>query len=270
MRFEVVHTTAYRYAARVRESHMELRLRPIDGMGQRVRQHRLEVRPEVRVHSFVDGFGNMVQHFSHLPPHERLEMVSRTVVDTGLPLEPPPADEITPCDLLLFRDPVVDTAGVRRLARRLRLADPKSAGAVDAAMERLLLMIARSFRYDPAATTVSTAVDEVIALKSGVCQDFAHLFIAVARALEVPARYVSGYVYSGAGEPVVGASHAWAETWTAEHGWTAYDATHPGLPRERYVRVAVGRDYRDAAPTRGVYLGAASSEMKVRVETKPL
>jgi transglutaminase-like putative cysteine protease len=117
---------------------------------------------------------------------------------------------------------------------------------------------------------VTTAVDEVLRLRSGVCQDFAHLFIAVARAMGVPARYVSGYVYSGSGATSVGASHAWAEAWVPGRGWLGYDATHPVRAGEQHVRVAVGRDYRDAAPTRGVYVGAARGQLDVRVEMTPV
>ncbi|MDQ6772698.1 MAG: transglutaminase family protein [Candidatus Dormibacteraeota bacterium] len=269
-RYEVVHTTAYRYSGKVRESHMELRLRPIDGQGQRLVQHRLEIRPEVRPLTYRDGFGNTVHTFSLLPVHDHLDIVSRAVVETGLTPDVPAADEVFPHDLLLFRPPIVAAPGVQTLARRAGLQEPPTAEAVDAAMRRLVEAVAHDFTYNPAATTVTTAVDDVLRLRSGVCQDFAHLMIAVSRALGVPARYVSGYVYAGSGEPLIGASHAWMEAWTAERGWLAYDATHPGLRLERYVRVAVGRDYRDAAPTRGVYLGAVTGRMRVEVETRPL
>lgn len=269
MRLEVVHTTSYHYSAEVRQSYMELRLSPSGEMGQRVLQHRVEVRPEVHLRSYVDGFGNRVHYFDLLPPHTRLEIVSRALVETGGPAEPDVV-EVYPSDLMMFRPPVVEGRGIRRIATRVKLSDPASTAEVEGGMARLRQRIAREFTYSPASTTVTTATDDVVRLGRGVCQDFAHLFIAVARTLGVPARYVSGYVYSADGGPSVGASHAWAEALIPGRGWRAYDATHPDLAAERYVRLAVGRDYRDAAPTRGVFIGSATSEMEVVVKTRPL
>ena len=114
-----------------------------------------------------------------------------------------------------------------------------------------------------------SAVDDVLALRAGVCQDFAHLFIAVARAMGVPARYVSGYIHSP-GESVASASHAWAEAWIAGRGWIGFDATHPIRTTPHHVRLAVGRDYTDAAPTRGVYVGSATGTMAITVKTHAL
>ena len=113
-----------------------------------------------------------------------------------------------------------------------------------------------------------SAVDEVLELRAGVCQDFAHLFIAVARAMGVPARYVSGYIHFADDKGATTASHAWGEAWVPGKGWIGYDATRPVRTSEHYVRLAVGRDYSDAAPTRGIYVGSANSTMKVQVKTR--
>ncbi len=269
MRFEIAHTTRYRYSAPIREAHTEVRLRPSDEMGQRVLRHRLEVRPEATVGAYSDGFGNRVQYFDLLPPHDHLEIVSRAAVETGVQQATHPPD-IFPHDLLLFRPPVVQGPALRRIAARLGSFDASAPAEVEAAADRLRELIARSFTYSPASTTVTTATDEVVRLKRGVCQDFAHLVIAVSRMLGLPARYVSGYVYSGSGEPTLGASHAWADILVPEKGWLPFDATHSGLASDRYVRLAVGRDYRDAAPTRGVFVGSARSDMEIKVETRPL
>jgi transglutaminase-like putative cysteine protease len=263
MQLWISHLTRYRYSDDVSEAHMELRLRPAGG----VRAFKLQVRPQTTVRGYVDGFRNHVQYFNLLPRHSALEIVSDAHVETGLASEPEPSD-VVPSDLLLFRSPVVDTAGVRRLGRRARLRDPGSREQVLAALDRIVDAIAGTLTYTPDVTTVSTDVSEVLKLGRGVCQDFAHLFIAVARAVGIPCRYASGYVYTGGGEPFVGASHAWAEAWAPDRGWTAYDPTHPGLSPEHYVRLAVGRDYRDAAPTRGVFVGSAESSMEARVEIR--
>lgn len=267
MRLSIEHLTRYRYSADVAEAHMEVRLRPADGSGQRVRAHRLDVQPRSTVRAYVDGFGNHVQYFNVLAAHAMLEIVSHMQVETGLALVPEPLDP-EPSDLLLFRPPVVDTAGVRRLGRRARLRDPGSEEQVLEALDRIAGTIARELIYAPDVTTVASDVKEVLQLGRGVCQDFAHLFIAVARGVGIPSRYVSGYVFPGGWEPVVGASHAWADAWVPGRGWTAYDPTHPGLGSDHYVRLAVGRDYRDAAPTRGVFVGSAESVLEARVEIR--
>jgi transglutaminase-like putative cysteine protease len=265
----ITHDTRYRYSGDAVESHMDLRLRPVSGDGQIVVQHRLDVRPDAQVRGYVDGFGNQVQYFNLLQPHNRLEIRSQLTVETGLGRGTEPTGP-TPFDFLLFRPPVTDTAGVRRLGRNVQLAEPDCPQEVEGAMARLMEVIAGNFQYTPDVTTVTTDVDEVLRKRRGVCQDFAHLLIAMSRSLTIPCRYVSGYVYAGSGEPVTGASHAWAEAWIPEKGWKSYDPTHPELGPDRYVRLAVGRDYRDAAPTRGVYTGSARSDMEVRVDISPL
>jgi transglutaminase-like putative cysteine protease len=268
MRLRVSHVTRYRYSGPISETHMEVRLQPSEEMGQRVASFDMEVLPETAVREYVDGFGNRVHYFDYLPEHEMVEVTSRSLVETGLRKRGLNQDE-RPDDYLLFRPPVVDGPGVRRLAERHGPRSLESAEEVEGALDQLTVSISRDFEYRPLSTTVTTAVDQVLRLRTGVCQDFAHLFIAVARAMGVPTRYVSGYVYSGGGMPTVGASHAWAEAWLPGRGWLGYDATHPVRAGESHVRVAVGRDYRDAAPTRGVYVGTARGELEVLVEVQP-
>jgi transglutaminase-like putative cysteine protease len=267
MLLAVTHLTRFRYSGEVSESHMELRLRPPDGAGQRVQGYHLDVQPHSWVRGYVDGFGNHVQYLNRMTPHTTLEIVSSARVETGLAAAGDALDMV-PYDMLLFREPVLDTAAVRRLGRRARLEDLESPEDVLAALDRILTAIARGLVYMPDVTTVSTGVEEVLRLGRGVCQDFAHVFIAVTRSVGIPCRYVSGYVYTGGGELVVGASHAWAEAWVPGQGWAPYDPTHPGLGREHYVRVAVGRDYADAAPTRGVFVGSATSSLEASVEIR--
>jgi transglutaminase-like putative cysteine protease len=150
------------------------------------------------------------------------------------------------------------------------VADPGSGAAVEDALDKLTLTISREFTYDRAVTDVYSAVDEVLELRAGVCQDFAHLLIAAARAMGVPARYVSGYIHVAGGEGAASASHAWAEAWVPGRGWVGFDATHPVRTSEHHVRLAVGRDYSDAAPTRGIYVGSATGTMEVSVKTRAI
>jgi transglutaminase-like putative cysteine protease len=269
MKLEVVHSTRYRYSAPIAETVMEVRLRPMDGNGQRCLEFELDVSSRIKPHDYRDGYGNNVHYFNLVRPHTRLSITSRSVVETGGELDADPGEELV-YDFLRFRSPVKDVPGVRDLARRHPIADPRSASAVEAALDELTLTISREFAYDRAVTNVYSAVDDVLELKAGVCQDFAHLFIAVARAMGVPARYVSGYIHTRGGRGSASASHAWAEGWVPGRGWVGYDATHPVRTSESHVRLAVGRDYTDAAPTRGIYVGSATGTMEVRVRTREI
>jgi len=269
-RYEIEHTTRFDYTAPITETVMELRLRPLDGFGQRCLDFDLVVSPRARIGSFKDGYGNQVHYFNLLRGHQRVRVTSRSLVERQPPAATEADDDLV-LDFLRFRSPVNDIAGVRELARPHAPAEPASGKSVEAALDELTVAISGGFTYDPAVTNVYTSVDEVLELRAGVCQDFAHLFIASARALGVPARYVSGYIYDPTATVVTeGASHAWAEAWVPGKGWVGYDATHPIRASENHVRVAVGRDYRDAAPTRGVYVGSATGSMSVTVRTRML
>ncbi len=269
MKLEVVHSTRYKYSSPIAETVMEVRLRPMEGNGQRCLEFKLDVSSGIKPRDYRDGYGNNVHYFNLVRPHTLLNITSRSVVETGGELDADPGEELV-YDFLRFRSPVKDVPGVRDLARRHPIANPRSAPVVEAALDELTLTISREFAYDRAVTNVYSAVDDVLELKAGVCQDFAHLFIAVARAMSVPARYVSGYIHTPGGRSSVSASHAWAEGWVPGRGWVGYDATHPVRTSENHVRLAVGRDYTDAAPTRGIYVGSATGSMEVRVRTREI
>ena len=269
MKLEIVHSTHYKYTGPIAESVMEVRLQPMEGAGQHCLRFALEISSGVKARSYIDGYGNHVHYFNLVKPHTRLSITSRSTVETGLEPDPVVGEDLVQ-DFLRFRSPVVDVAGVRELARAHAVKDPGSAESIEAALDELTLAINRDFEYNRAVTNVYSAVDEVLELRAGVCQDFAHLFIAVARAMGVPARYVSGYIHFADERGVTTASHAWGEAWVPGKGWIGYDATHPVRTSEHHVRLAVGRDYSDAAPTRGIYIGSANSSMRVRVRTREL
>jgi transglutaminase-like putative cysteine protease len=268
VKLEIVHSTRYRYSGPIAETVMEVRLRPMDGNGQRCLEFDLDVSSGIKPRSYRDGYGNDVHYFNVVRPHTRLIITSRSVVETGRELDEPGESLVQ--DFLRFRSPVKDVPGIRELAGRHAIADPGSRSAVEEALDELTLTISREFTYDRAVTNVYSAVDEVLELKAGVCQDFAHLFIAAARAMGVPARYVSGYIHTPGGGGASSASHAWAEGWVPGVGWVGYDATHPVRTSEGHVRLAVGRDYSDAAPTRGIYVGSATGTMEVGVRTREI
>jgi transglutaminase-like putative cysteine protease len=265
MRLEIVHTTRYRYSGPIAETVMEVRLRPMDGNGQRCLEFDLEISSGIQPRAYRDGYGNNVHYFNLVRPHASLSVTGRSVVETGGVLDADPGEDLVQ-DFLRFRSPVKDAPGIRELASRHQIADPSSGHSVEQALDELTLAISREFTYDRAVTNVYSAVDEVLALRAGVCQDFAHLFIAVARTMGVPARYVSGYIHATGAATT--ASHAWGEAWVPGRGWVGYDATHPVRTGEHHVRLVVGRDYTDAAPTRGIYVGSAGGTMEVTVRTR--
>lgn len=268
MKLEIVHSTRYHYTGPIAETVMEVRLRPMDGNGQRCLDFALELTHGVKAKTYVDGFGNHVHYFNLVRPHSGLNVVSRSTVETGLAPDASAGEDLVE-DFLRFRSPVKDVEGVRELARRHAIGDPSSPENVESALDGLTETISREFTYDRSVTNVYSAVDDVLEVRGGVCQDFAHLFIAAARAMNVPARYVSGYIHSP-GDRESTASHAWAEAWVPGRGWIGFDATHPVRTTPHHVRLAVGRDYTDAAPTRGVYVGSAGSDMTISVKTREI
>jgi len=269
MKLEIVHSTRYRYTAPIAETVMEVRLRPMDGNSQRCLDFRLELSHGAVARTYVDGFGNHVHYFNLVRPHSGISVVSRSTVETGLAPDEDPGEELVQ-DFLRFRAPVKDLDGVRELAARHAVEDLDSPESIERALDALTTTISLEFTYDKTVTGVYSAVDDVLALRAGVCQDFAHLFIAVARAMRVPARYVSGYIHFPGERAITTASHAWAEAWVKGKGWIGFDATHPVRTTANHVRLAVGRDYTDAAPTRGVYVGSAGSAMSISVRTRAL
>jgi transglutaminase-like putative cysteine protease len=132
---------------------------------------------------------------------------------------------------------------------------------------KVMQFICNEFEYEPEATTVHTPIAEAIAHRKGVCQDFTHVMLGMCRSLRIPARYVSGYLYNGPLDELEGAqaSHAWCEVYIPDYGWRALDPTNNQQADERYIKVAVGRDYGDIVPVQGTYRGAGAKKMTVDV-----
>lgn len=269
MKLEIVHSTRYRYTGPIAETVMEVRLQPMDGNGQKCIKFGLELSHGVKAGTYMDGYGNHVHYFNLVRPHSGLSVIGRSVVETGLPPGDDPGEELVG-DFLRFRPPVNLVEGVQSLADMHAITDRDSPDEIERALDELTLTISREFAYDRTVTNVYSSVDDVLALRAGVCQDFAHLFVAVARAMGVPARYVSGYIHVPTEKSATAASHAWAEAWVPGRGWIGFDATHPIRITEHHVRLAVGRDYTDAAPTRGVYVGSATGTMSISVKTREI
>jgi transglutaminase-like putative cysteine protease len=259
----VEHTSEFGYDAPIAEAYTELRLRPLEGGGQHCSSFRLITQPTgVRVREYRDYFGNGVHHFDVLESHDRLAVTAVSEVMTPQAFEgagQPPTplelhDYLGPTDFAPFSKSVAEFA-----------ARHAGEGVGSERAQALMAAIHGELVYDPSATDVQTRADEVLVLGRGVCQDFTHVLLAACRFLGIPARYVSGYLYDQKLAGDNAASHAWVDVWDERRGWLAIDPTHDRQQTESYVRVAVGRDYADVPPTRGVYKGSADETLSVRV-----
>ena len=284
MFLEIRHVTQYQYAAPVRESVMELRLQPQKSGRQRLISFDLELDPQAKLFSYVDAFGNAVYHFDQPKPHERLTIVSKAAVETDPPPEPPEALDIGEWDRLRSEfvrgewfdflhphgfaasSPMLDAFVEAHGLGGAHLRDPLTA------VRRLSATLYEALGYDKSVTEADSPIDHALEAKKGVCQDFAHIMIAVCRDWGVPARYVSGYLFTdrsrGGDRSDPDATHAWVEVFLPSLRWIGFDPTNNTLAGERHVVAAVGRDYGDVPPSRGVYKGEADSDLAVAVSVR--
>ena len=265
-----VHTTELHYAGEVAESVNEVWLTPSQTERQRVERAWITTIPDAELVGHEDAYGNRVTWFQIVERHERLVVEAHAVVEVWAPQEPTETGWEQIGDAAYadrFADFLAPSRHVRWPAPIATFADEleldESRGPLNWLRE-LERRINETVRYAPGSTGVETAVEEVVHARRGVCQDLAHIAIAIWRHRGVPARYVSGWLYEpGAEGPVE--SHAWVEAHLGPSGWIEIDPTHPGMIHDRYVQLAVGRDYADVAPLRGSYVGPPTAEMEVRV-----
>jgi len=255
MIYTVRHATIYRYASPVTLSTHRLRLAPRATPRQTVRRFSIEVSPEN--HDLIaerDAFGNATHLLDIHESHSALIIEARSEV------------------ALAGQSPELGFTAWEAVAEAARR--PSGAAALEAARD-LTARIFHDFAYDPEATHASTLALDSFAARRGVCQDFAHVFLACCRALGVPARYVSGYLLTRppeGKERMVGAdaSHAWASVWCPVSGWVDFDPTNDLIPSLEHVTCAWGRDYGDVGPVSGVVLGGGGHTIEVAVDVIPM
>ncbi len=272
LKLHVRHRTEMRYAGDAHDSINEVRLSPPSNGRQVVERAGIFVKPYVDVHRHTDAFGNEVAWFQVEDPHDRLLVEAEAVV-TVTPHAPHPEsvpwsaldDPKLRCNLqeFLSGSRLVHWAEtVESFAAELGLDTIDDVPVWLRATERA---VCDNIRYLPGSTNVDTTVRHVLEVRSGVCQDMAHLFLALCRRRGVPARYVSGWLFEpGRDKPAE--SHAWCDAYVPGAGWVEFDPTHPEPDLNHYIRIGVGRDYMDVPPIRGSYLGAATERMIVTVE----
>jgi transglutaminase-like putative cysteine protease len=274
--YEVSHHSRQRYLETVVRSRNEVRLHPIESATQHSLWFQLDVSPMAELASQVDYYGNQVWFVSVETPHRELVLVTRAEVEV---VERPfgytlgrPWDEthlaFNPAAEFTFASPRVPRLkAIEALSEELGVkpGDGESLLAANAGLRQ-------RFAYVPGATAVDTALEEVLERRMGVCQDFAHVMLAVARNAGWPARYVSGYMLPESEDAVIGESHAWVEVSNNNGYWVGLDPTHGIEARGRHLSVAVGRDYDDVTPVRGAFLGqfrGEPPEVTVTIRLKP-
>ncbi len=279
MRIKIRYESAFEYPEAVRESHNVLRACPADDEHQTVHRYEVHVAPTGRIQSYRDYWGTRVDSFGIRRPHGSLVVSAEADVTTGERPAPKPGAPMS----RYGSDAVV--LGHHSYLQRSPHADwsedlgdeaRDTIGGLDTAVEAVVALhdhVADVIDYAPGATYVGMDVNDVRRRRKGVCQDFAHLAIAMYRSAGIPARYVSGYLYAAdqtvAVAPeiaeIINATHAWVEAFVPGFGWWGIDPTNPTPVGELHVKIGHGRDYDDVMPLRGVYHGPADHKLGVSV-----
>jgi transglutaminase-like putative cysteine protease len=258
MHLHIRHETRYRYERPVKYSVQSLHLTPRRDLSQRALSWSIAA-PGRRLEQ-IDAYGNIAHLLTIEEPHQEISIVVRGVVETA---DSDARQDDGPLSPLAYLAPTLLTwpnEDIKAFASAAlaRISDPKE--RVQALAEAVLGAV----RYKSGASEVQDSAAVAFKSGSGVCQDHAHVFVACARAVGMPARYVSGYLYTGDASDA--ASHAWVDAWLGpEIGWQSMDVTHARPAVRNYCRLAVGRDYLDAAPVRGMRQGGGGEKMEASV-----
>ena len=277
--YEIEHVSRYLYASPVSRSTLSLCLKPRNDRLQRLFSYDVTTSPQANLSSETDFYGNTKQIMNIYQEHQVLEITSRSVVECSSPPQLPRSSDADAWDEILSWQ---GSASFWEFTRPSAFARPSPSldsflKELDAApgedpLQSLLQLsstLFRSFKYVPGVTSVLSPIEHILETGQGVCQDYAHVMIAIARTWHIPARYVSGYLYLGGdGESRQMSSHAWVECLLPSLGWIGFDPTNNCTVDQRYVRVAIGRDYQDVPPVRGVLMGGGESQLDVSIRVR--
>jgi len=273
--FEIQHITRYIYESPVRDSANQIILFPIKDEYQDVLKQELTITGNPVVDTHIDYYGNEVGSFTYSEPHWVLTINSKISVSTkhrDLPVSDIfPAHQWEDLKRLQFMVPYIDFLkqeyfeGLYELKTIVDNEKLNDDTPYEVAL-RFCQYVYDNFEYIKGVTTVETTLDEIWKLKAGVCQDFAHLLMEMLRMVKIPARYVSGYICTSRnGMRGEGATHAWAEAYIPDYGWLGIDPTNNCIANETHVRLAVGRNFSDCSPVKGVYKGSSNHKLEVAV-----
>jgi transglutaminase-like putative cysteine protease len=283
MYYSIRHLTKFLYANPVSESMMETRMHPRSDQNQRCLTFHLSVSPRCRVFSYRDHLANQVHHFDIPGQHGQLVIVAESLVEVQpaavVPEALAPAAWVELDSLVQQGDywemllPSEFTAPTPALEAFAELLDVRRRDDPLSLLHQLNLQMYNHFEYVPKSTKADSPIDLALLTHAGVCQDFAHIMIALVRSkLRIPCRYVSGYLFHSQGDndrSATAATHAWVEALLPEMGWVGFDPTNHLVAGDRHIRTAIGRDYADVPPTHGIFRGHTGSELTVAVRVTP-
>jgi transglutaminase-like putative cysteine protease len=284
MFYAIRHFTSYRYNRSVWQSMMEVRMHPRSEGNQRCFVFQLSVNPRARIFGYTDSYGNLVHHFDLPSRHSQLTIIADALVN----IEAQPSipdfmeyqgwqelEEIVEkkdyWDMLMPSHFARSSPELEQLAGEIGVTERKRRSPL-AFLQDIASGVHRSFSYVKKSTAVNSPIEDALRSRQGVCQDFAHIMIALVRNARIPCRYVSGYLYHSTENvhPATdGATHAWVEALLPGLGWVGFDPTIDRLASEQHIRTATGRDYADVPPTRGMMKGKAGTQLQVRVRVTP-
>lgn len=264
MLLSVRHTTTYAFETPMRFIAQSHRLHPVDNAAQKIRDWSVTAEGAVFGASFTDGAGDRVTTMTAQGPVETLSIVVKGTVETfdttGVLREH--REIISP---LVYLEPTAATAPIGALLELITTTLERAKGTELARAHFFCGAVSEAIAYEPGTTGAHTTAAEAVEQGRGVCQDHAQALVALARAANMPARYVSGYLMSRGDGGDEEASHAWAEIWVPGLNWVGFDAANDCCPDDRYIRLGSGRDAREAAPIRGVSRGGGTEALDVSV-----
>jgi transglutaminase-like putative cysteine protease len=272
--FKIQHITTYEYDRLIQESMNEIKIFPFLSPKQEVLQHDLVITGNPELLTFYDYWDNKAGSFNLFPPHDKLVIDSRVKVRTS------GGSDLDINFISVFNEMWNEVNGNLKL---VELSRPdyiraqtrineivkmiySSDHSVAISVKNCCDYIFKNFNYIKGITTVETTIDEILEKNAGVCQDFAHVMLQVLRTLNIPSRYVSGYVCPNkSGLRGEGATHAWVEVWIPKNGWAGIDPTNNVWVTDTHVKLAAGRNFADCSPVRGSFRGAAEQHLSVFV-----
>ena len=272
--FKIVHITKYQYNWPIKESINEIRLFPHNFENQDVLQYELHITNNPDVEISKDYYGNRVGNFNNLEAHSEMTIESRMSVRVNHSLKIPKIDLTTVADLeiekqksvLLLRLSYPETIQKQnKINTILKKIDCSDKPIIEIA-QKCNQYIYENFTYTKGITNIETTVDEILAMKKGVCQDFAHVLLQLLRTVGIPSRYVSGYICPNeSGLRGEGATHAWVEIYTPTQGWLGLDPTNNIWTMDNHIRLSVGKNFYDCTPVKGTFKGLARQTLSVSV-----
>ncbi|RYE01943.1 MAG: transglutaminase family protein, partial [Sphingobacteriaceae bacterium] len=273
-KFHITHLTSYLYQEPINDSANQIMLYPLEDEYQEVIEHQLKITDNPLIETYQDYYDNKVGSFTNPGVHSALVIDSQLVVITQ---QKPLPEDFTPqkqqwenLQQLRYQLPYINfllPQQFKSLPEVLQVVKQEQSIQTPLQLAKALSnYIYQNFEYKAGVTTVETTLDEIWTLKSGVCQDFAHLLSVMLRLANIPARYVSGYICPNKnGMRGEGATHAWVEAYIPFYGWLGLDPTNDVLVEDKHVRLAVGRNFSDCSPVKGTYKGNSRHYLEVKV-----